>query len=314
LLKNSGIEFDNFMRKIPKYKRPSAPNASPAENKIIFSPKQDGRQMAETVAISQPAAVGIAVTLFVLWMGATYLLEGRILTLQRPEAISARILYAGMANLLIGTIGSIIIVRTFIRSSLSHPESFGFTTPRRTVVSVLIATVIEVSLLFIQRMPSWDPIILLNGFAQTLVVSIAEVLVWWAVLSVSVASLRIFENKIASIAMGLVASAIAFGIYHFAHSPPFNTLRMVVLLTIVGLFSGLYFFLSRNVYGTIVFHNFLALTGVTQTLADSGRLQAFAQPRLPLLLTGIVVVAILILADLKIIRSALRILSLSDTT
>jgi hypothetical protein len=163
-------------------------------------------------------------------------------------------------------------------------------------------------------MPSWDPIILLNGFAQTLVVSIAEVLVWWAVLSVSVASLRIFENKIASIAMGLVASAIAFGIYHFAHSPPFNTLRMVVLLTIVGLFSGLYFFLSRNVYGTIVFHNFLALKGVTQALADSGRLQAFAQPRLPLLLTGIVVVAILILADLKIIRSALRILSLSDTT
>jgi hypothetical protein len=192
--------------------------------------------------------------------------------------------------------------------------TFGFTSPVRTVVSVLIATVIGVSLLFIQRMPSWDPIILLNGFAQTLVVSIAEVLVCWAVLGVSVASLRIFENRIASIAMGLVASAIAFGIYHFAHSPPFNTLRMVVLLTIVGLFSGLYFFLSRNVYGTIVFHNFLALTGVTQTLADSGRLQAFAQPRLPLLLTAIVVVAILILADLKIIRSALRIPSLSDTT
>jgi hypothetical protein len=113
--------------------------------------------------------------------------------------------------------------------------------------------------------------------------------------------------------MGLIASAVAFGIYHFAHSPPFNTLRMVALLTIVGLLSGLYFFLSRNVYGTIIFHNFLALKGVTQALADSGRLQVFAQPQLPLLLTGIVVVAILILADLKIIRPAIRVPSLSDS-
>jgi hypothetical protein len=88
---------------------------------------------------------------------------------------------------------------------------------------------------------------------------------------------------------------------------------MVALLTIVGLLSGLYFFLSRNVYGTIVFHNFLALKGVTQALADSGRLQVLAGPQLPLLLTGIVVVAILILADLKIIRPALRVPSLSDS-
>jgi hypothetical protein len=79
---------------------------------------------------------------------------------------------------------------------------------------------------------------------------------------------------------------------------------MVVLLTIVGLLSGLYFFLSRNVYGTIVFHNFLALKGVTQALADSGRLQALAQPQLPLLLTGIIVAAILIVLDVVIIRPA----------
>lgn len=263
--------------------------------------------------ISQLASVGIGVTLFVLWTLATYLFEGRILTLQRPEAISARIIYTIVANLLIGTVGAAMIVRTLGKSSSIPLMAFGFTSPVRTVVSVLIATVIGVSFLFIQRPPSWNPIILLNVFAQTLVVSIAEVLVCWTVLGATIASLRIFEIRVSSVMMGLVASAVAFGIYHFAHSPPFNTLRMVVLLAIVGLLSGLYFFLSRNVYGTIVFHNFLALKGVTQALADSGRLQVFAQPQLPLLLTGIVVVAILILADLKIIRPAIRVPSLSDS-
>jgi hypothetical protein len=266
--------------------------------------KHDGRQKVEPVAISQLAAVGIAITLFVLWAVATYLFEGRILTLQRPEAFSARILYTIVVNLLIGTIGAIMIVRTFVRLFSSSSLTFGFSSPGRTVVSIFIATIIGVIFLFIQRPPSWNPIILMNGFAQTFVVSIAEVLVCWAVLGASIASLCIFENKIASITLGLVASAVAFGIYHFAHSPPFNTLRMVVLLTIVGLLSGLYFFLSRNVYGTIVFHNFLALKGVTQALADLGRLQALAQPQLPLLLTGIVVAAILIVLDVVIIRPA----------
>jgi hypothetical protein len=46
---------------------------------------------------------------------------------------------------------------------------------------------------------------------------------------------------------------------------------------------------------------------ITQALADSGRLQAFAQPKLSLLLTGIVAIAILVIADLKIIRPALRV-------
>jgi len=172
--------------------------------------QHDRRQKVEPVAISQLAAVGIAVALFVLWAVTTYLFEGRILTLQRPEAFSARILYTIVANLFIGTIGAIMIVRTFIRSYSSSSLTFGFSSPGRTVVSIFIATIIGVSFLFIQRPPSWNPIILMNGFAQTLVVSIAEVLVCWAVLGASIASFYIFENKISSITLGLIASAVAY--------------------------------------------------------------------------------------------------------
>ena len=48
---------------------------------------------------------------------------------------------------------------------------------------------------------------------------------------------------------------------------------MVALLTGVGFVTSAYFFLSRDIYATIVFHNFLGVFGVVQALAASGRLE-----------------------------------------
>ena len=48
---------------------------------------------------------------------------------------------------------------------------------------------------------------------------------------------------------------------------------MVALLTGVGFVTSAFFFLSRDIYATIVFHNFLGVFGVAQALAASGRLE-----------------------------------------
>jgi hypothetical protein len=77
-----------IMKILRKYKWPLVSIMRAVGNKFVLSPKQNGRQKAEPVVISQPAAVGISVTLFVLWAVVTYLFEGHILTLQRSEAIS----------------------------------------------------------------------------------------------------------------------------------------------------------------------------------------------------------------------------------
>lgn len=68
----------------------------------------------------------------------------------------------------------------------------------------------------------------------------------------------------------LVASGL-FGVYHLAHSPPFNVPSMALFLSVVGLATGAVFFLGRDVWGTMVFHNLLALTGVLGALAAEGR-------------------------------------------
>ena len=57
---------------------------------------------------------------------------------------------------------------------------------------------------------------------------------------------------------------------------------MVGLLTIVGLATGGFFFISRDVLGTAVFHNFLGMLGVVQALAKADALNTLerVQPTL----------------------------------
>src|SRR5215216_7492921 len=68
-------------------------------------------EMSAATAPSTRRALILAIALYLLWVLVTYLLEGRILTLQRPEATGARLVYALVANILIGIGGSVLVVR-----------------------------------------------------------------------------------------------------------------------------------------------------------------------------------------------------------
>jgi hypothetical protein len=66
---------------------------------------------------------------------------------------------------------------------------------------------------------------------------------------------------------------VLFGLYHFAHSPPFNAWPMVGLLSAVGLATSAFFFVSREAIGTLLFHNLVATYGVLNALAQANALQ-----------------------------------------
>lgn len=258
---------------------------------------------AATVGSSR---LGYALGLFVLWSLATWLLEGRLLTLLRPEAARARLLYAVVANVLIGTVLAGAVLRRFVRRGAAAPAALGLASARRTGLGVLAGGALGMIVFVAQRPPTLEPVVLLNGFSQTLVVSIAEVLVCWAVLGGAVLASTRAIGSTASMAAALVVSAGFFGVYHFAHSPPFDSLRMVMLLTAVGLVTGIFFFTMRDVYGTVLFHNFLALTGVTRALAESDRLADFASVQRPLIGTAAASIVVLVLTDRLLVRAGER--------
>ena len=81
---------------------------------------------------------------------------------------------------------------------------------------------------------------------------------------------------------------------------------MVLLLSAVGVATGIFFFLGGDLYSTIVLHNAFAMRGVIQALDESGNLDRYASLQLPLLATAIAAVVVLVIADVVLIRPVVR--------
>jgi hypothetical protein len=253
-------------------------------------------------SILPPAAAAVALALFGLWTLATWLLEGRTGTLLRPEAVADRIVYAVVANLLIGVVVAVAILRVLVRRNAVTRAATGFGRAAPAPVPLAVAAALGIAFYAVQGAPSLDLAVLTNAFAQVLVVSTAEVIVCWAVLAAAVESWLMPRGGMVAWLGAAIAASILFGLYHFAHSPPFNTPPMVLLLTGVGLMTSLFFLVSRDVYATILFHNFLGVFGVVQALDAADELETFATLQPPLLAMAALTIAVLALCDWALLR------------
>jgi hypothetical protein len=247
----------------------------------------------------------VALGLYGVWTAATWALEGRVRTLLRSEAAFDRALYAVIANLMIGTLGAAWVVRWMVLVGHAGRRDAGFGPPARSALAVAAGLGLGFGLYAAQGAPTVDPVVLANAFAQVLVVSAAEVMVCWAVVgSAALATLRARGWRRVHAALGAaVAASLLFGLYHYAHSPPFDSHSMVALLAAVGLATGLFLLVSRDVYGTVAFHNWLGVFGVAQAMRTSVTLDALAALRVPLLAMGALSVAVLVGADRLWIRA-----------
>ena len=70
-------------------------------------------------------AIVLALATFLVWTLAMYLLEGRINLLQEPT-IAGRFVYVLVANVLIGTLGAIWVLRSLIDFQFVTVEQAGF--------------------------------------------------------------------------------------------------------------------------------------------------------------------------------------------
>jgi hypothetical protein len=259
-------------------------------------------------------AIASALALFVVWTAATWFLEGRIQTLLRPEAVISRLIYVVVANFLIGIVGTSLVLRLAFASAGTNQSNTGFGARAPSVIWIPVGIALGLALYLVQGAPSYDPIVIFNVYAQVFAVSVAEVLVCWAAVGGVLwgafsesqwlkDAAGQYSRWIATLLAAVIASTL-FGLYHFGHSPPFNTIGMVTLLTLIGLWTSAFLFISRDVYATIAFHNFLGVFGVVQALANADQIGTFSTLQLPLLGTAIVALLALIAADVFVIRRA----------
>lgn len=194
------------------------------------------------------------------------------------------------------------MIRFLSRAGEISTRQAGFWGLRHAAVAVAVGVVLGFAVYAIQGAPSLNLVVVLNAYAQVLVVSVAEVLVCWVVVGSVVESLLRDRGRWVSVISAAIITSVLFGVYHFAHSPPFNMIGFVILLTVIGLVTSAYFFVSRDVYGTIAFHNFLGIFGVIQALDTSGILASFEHPVVPLLVMAVVAIAVLILAHARLLN------------
>lgn len=64
------------------------------------------------------------------------------------------------------------------------------------------------------------------------------------------------KSRIVSILDGTIATSVLFGVYHYAHSPPFNHTSMVLFLMFPSIAAAVTHFLGRDIYAAVIVQNF----------------------------------------------------------
>ncbi|MCM2466853.1 hypothetical protein [Methanoculleus oceani] len=250
-----------------------------------------------STGLSRGKAFGIAVALYLVWVFATWLLEGRILLLQNPDP-TGRLIYAVVANIVIGTLITLVAIRAFLSAGILSPDRTGFRPVPYAVGAVLLAGIVGALIYALSGFPTSDPVVFLNGFAQVFPTSVAEVFVCWTAIGMVSESLAQPAGKYLALVTGIVTATVFFGVYHIAHSPPFNTPMMIVFLMLPGLATSIFYFAVREVYSTIVFQNLMGTLGVLQNIDPA----ALARPNPGAITLALALVAVLIAADYLLVR------------
>jgi len=119
------------------------------------------------------------------------------------------------------------VIRFLSNWGAISPRQAGFRGIGHAVVAVVIGGTLGFVLYVLQGAPTLNPVVIINAFAQVLVGSIAEVLVCWAVVgSLAGAILRDGRGRWVSVILAALIASVLFGVFHFAHSPPFNTVAL----------------------------------------------------------------------------------------
>lgn len=243
-----------------------------------------------------------ATALYLSWALATWFFEGRTGLLLRTDADAERAFYAFAVNILLGLGGGFAVLRLLIRRGGLTAEVAGFGS-RVPSVRWLLLAVLLATLCYVLLGP-WNvsPVLLLNAWLQVLVVSAAELMVCWALLAGTLQVALGPLGRRASAAGAVMIAAILFGLYHFAHSPPFSSAQTVAMLIPVGVVTGTFFMLSRDAYATVLFHNGLGMIGVVGALEESGQMGPFGVLRPSLVALAMAAAGAFILGHLLVLR------------
>jgi hypothetical protein len=153
-------------------------------------------------------AIAAALALYVIWTGATWFFEGRVETLLRPDAVVDRLTYAVIANLILGIVGAVVVLRFILNWLSATREAVGFGAIARSTAAVALGLTLGFLFYSLSGGGTSDAAVIANAFAQVFVVSAAEVMVCWAVIGSVFAAAWERSGRWAAIGFAAVTASV----------------------------------------------------------------------------------------------------------
>ena len=91
----------------------------------------------EVSSINALKLIAIALSVYIIWIAATYILEGRIHLFQTVDPLG-RMTYVVIANIVIGTVLSATTIRYLMKVQFLKPEELGLNKSRLRTVAVIV--------------------------------------------------------------------------------------------------------------------------------------------------------------------------------
>jgi hypothetical protein len=216
----------------------------------------------------RPATIRLLVipfTVYAAWLLEIFLLEGS-LDLFRQFDPPLLFLYTLIACILTGIIVPLLCVRTAFISGTVNLFQIGFRSLRRTIIACTLTGIICYGAIIILNPFGTDRFAFAHALLFFLPGAIASVMICWVLAGTHVQAFVRGGGMVISISMGIMVTALLFGMTTFAYFPATFRQDIFFSLVSIGIIAAVFFFAVRDVYSTSL------LVGVCSVFAMTDRI------------------------------------------
>ena len=185
------------------------------------------------------------------WMLETFLLEGSMDLFKRFDP-AGLVLYTIIACIITGMILPLLCIRKAFITGAVNMFQIGFRSLRRTIFAGVLTCIIGYGAVIIFSPFGTDRIMFANAFLLLLPGAIASVIICFVLIGTHIQAFVRSGGALLSLTLGVLVTAILFGITTFAYFPAVIVKETVFVLFGVGIMAGLFFFAIRDVYATTI--------------------------------------------------------------
>jgi len=227
-------------------------------------PDQSVKQQPVT-RFSASRLVVIPLLVYGIWVLETFLLERSPGLFAHYQPLPL-VMYMVFANIIVGIAVPVILMRSAFISGAVNMFQIGFRSPRRAILATVFTALIGYFSLITFTPYGVHRLALFNTLALMIPVAVASVMVCWVLIGTHVQAYVRSCGTVSSIIAGVLVTGIAFGISSLARSPPLNQPDDLLIMTVLGLASALFFFSIRDVYASSLFVAFGIMAAVFQRI------------------------------------------------